>query len=57
MFYSAKEFVERRARRIGRAEGRAEGRREERDRIYRAAAARGVEIPPELAKILADDAE
>ena len=57
VFYSAKEFVEKRARRIGRAEGRVEGKQEERERISREAAARGVEIPPELAKILADDAE
>ena len=65
VFYSAKEFVEKRARRIGRAEGiadgiargRNEGKQAERDRISRAAAAQGVEISPELAKILADDAE
>ena len=69
MFYAAKEFVEKRARRIGHAEGRAEGRQEgraegraegrqlERERINRTAAAQGVPIPPEIAKILADDAE
>ena len=57
MFYAAKEFVEKRARRIGRAEGRAEGRQEERERINREAAAQGVQIPPELAKILANDTE
>ena len=65
MFYAAKEFVEKRARRIGRAEGRAEGieegrqegRRLERERINRAMASQGVPIHPELAKILADDTE
>ena len=65
MFYAAKDFVEKIAHRIGYAEGRlegitegrVEGRRAERERIYRTAAARGVEIPPEIAKILAADAE
>ena len=69
VFYAAKEFVEKRARRRGRAEGRVEGiaegfakghtkgTQDERDRISRAAAAQGVEISPELAKILADNAE
>ena len=56
VFYSAKEFVEKRARRIGRVEGRIEGRQEERERINREAVERGVEISPEMAKILADDA-
>ena len=53
MFYAAKEFVERIARRIG----RAEGRRAERERIRRAVAVQGIQISPELAKILAADAE
>ena len=57
MFYAAKEFVERRSRRIGRAEGRAEGMRAERERINRAVAERGVQISPEMAKILAGDGE
>ena len=73
VFYAAKEFVEKRARRRGRAEGRVEGiaegiqkghrqgrqegRQEERERISQAAAARGVVISQELAEILADDAE
>ena len=61
VFYAAKEFVEKRARRRGRVEGIAEGikkgQQAERDRISRAAAARGVEISPEMAEILADDAE
>ena len=69
VFYAAKEFVEKRARRRGRAEGRVEGIAEglqkghrqgqqaERERISRAAAARGVAISPELAEILAEDAE
>ena len=57
MFYAAKEFVEKRARRIGRAEGREEGKQAERERINRAMASQGVPISPELAKILADDTE
>ena len=65
VFYAAKEFVEKRARRRGRAEGIAEGfakghtkgTQDERDRISRAMAARGAEISPELAEVLAEDAE
>ena len=65
VFYAAKEFVEKRARRKGRVEGIAEGiqkghrqgQQAERERISRAAAARGVAISPELAEILAEDAE
>ena len=61
MFYSAKEFVEKRARRRGYAEGYAQGLKEsrqaERERICREVAARGVQISPEIAKILAGDAE
>ena len=53
MFYAAKEFVEKRARRIG----HAEGKQAERERINREMKAQGVPIPPELAKILADDTE
>ena len=53
MFYDAKDFVEKIAHRIG----RAEGRRAERERIRREVAARGIQISPELAKILAADAE
>ena len=56
MFYAAKEFVEKIARRIGHAEGFEQGRRLERERINQAVAAHGIPIPPELAKILADDA-
>ena len=68
MFYSAKKFVERRSRRRGRFEGYAEGfkegwreglpegRQAERERINREVAERGVQISPELAKILAGDA-
>ena len=55
MFYAAKEFVEKIARRIGYAEGRAEGQQLERERINQAVAAQGIPISPELAKILADD--
>lgn len=64
MFYAAKEFVEKIARRIGHAEGHAEGfeqgrqegRQLERERINQAVAAQGIPISPKLAKILADDA-
>ena len=59
MFYAAKEFVEKIARRIGHAEGFEQGRQEgqlaERERINQAVAAQGIPISPELAKILADD--
>lgn len=51
MSYAAKGFVAKIVRRIGR---RAEGKRAERERINRTAAARDVQISPELAKILAD---
>ena len=49
VFYSAKEFVEKRARR--------KGRQDERERIKREMEAQGVEISPELAKILTRDVE
>ena len=49
VFYAAKEFVEKRARR--------KGRQDERERIKREMEAQGVEISPELAKILTRDAE
>ena len=68
MFFAAKEAVERRATRRGRAEGivegRAEGieegRRAERERIARMLAEYGVDVSPELACKLngsGDDAE
>ena len=68
MFFAAKEAVERRATRRGRAEGivegRAEGikegRRAERERIARMLAEYGVDVSPELARKLngsGDDAE
>ena len=57
VFYAAKEFVEKRAIRKGLAVGLKKGRQEERERISREVAELGVEISPELAKILADDAE
>ncbi len=60
MIFAAKEAVERRARRKGRQEGREEGRqealREERERIERELAAlekSGVQVPPEVARIIA----
>ena len=64
MFFAAKEAVERRATRKGRAvgivegraegivEGRAEGRRAERERIARMLAEYGVDVSPELARKL-----
>ena len=60
MFFAAKEAVERRATRRGRAEGivegRAEGieegRRAERERIARMLAEYGVDVSPELARKL-----
>ena len=68
MFFAAKEAVERRATRRGRAEGivegRAEGieegRRAERERIARMLGEYGVDVSPELARKLngsGDDAE
>ena len=65
MFYAAKEFVAKGALRTGPAqswlkgyrEGWHEGRQLERERIKSAAAAQGVPIPPELARILAAAAE
>ena len=56
VFYSAKEFVEKRAIRKGIAVGLKKGRQAEKERISRAAAARGVVISPEMAEILAEDA-
>ena len=67
MFYSAKKFVEERSRRRGLFEGYAEGFKEgwrkglpegrlaERERINREVAERGVQLSPEMAKILAGD--
>ena len=64
MIFAAKEAVERKAmekgRREGREEGRQEGRQEgqeaERDRIERELAAlekNGINVPPEIARIIA----
>ena len=59
MWFAAKEAVEKRAtergRREGRQEGRREGRREERQRISKALAEHGVELPPEIARILSGE--
>ena len=60
MFFAAKETVERRAKRRGRAEGIEEGRRAERERIARMLAEYVVAVSPELARKLngsGDDAE
>ena len=56
MYFAAKEFVERRAEERDRRK-LEEGRKAERERIQRELAARGVPITPELASILADEAE
>ena len=52
MFFAAKETVERRAKRRGRAEGIEEGRRAERERISRMLAEYGVDVSPEFARKL-----
>ena len=51
MWFAAKEAVEKRAT----ERGRREGRREERERISKALAQHGVELPPEVAGILAGE--
>ena len=51
MWFAAKEAVEKRAT----ERGRREGRRAERERISKALARHGVEIPPEVARILAGE--
>ena len=58
MFFAAKEAAERKARARAlrdRERGLQEGRREERERIRKALEQKGLSMPPELAKILADD--
>ena len=55
VIFAAKEAVERRAMEKGRKVGLEEGRQEERERIAQALKQQGVEIPPELARILASD--
>ena len=60
MWFAAKEAVEKKAmekgRLMGLAEGREEGRREERRRIGQALERQGVNITPEIARILDDKA-
>ena len=51
MWFAAKEAVEKRAT----ERGRREGRREERERISEVLAQHGVELPPEVAGILAGE--
>ena len=57
MIFAAKEAVEKRAmekgRKVGLEEGRQEGRQDERERIVKALEQHGVEIPPEVARLLA----
>ncbi len=57
MWFAAKEAVEKRATERGRREGRREGQREERERISKALAEHGVELPPEVAGILAGEGD
>ena len=54
MWFAAREAVERRATQRGRREGLREGRQEERDRITKALAEHGVELPPEIASMLSN---
>ena len=56
MIFAAKEAVERKAMEKGRKEGRQEGQEAERDRIERELAAlekNGINVPPEIARIIA----
>ena len=61
MFFAAKQAAERKARERGRREGIKEGlkagRQTERERINAALEQHGVQLTPELAKILAGDEE
>ena len=52
VIFAAKEAVERRAMEKGRKVGLEEGRQEERERIVQALEQHGVEIPPEVARML-----
>ena len=52
VIFAAKEAVERRAMEKGRKVGLEEGRQEERERIAQALEQHGVEIPPEVARML-----
>jgi predicted transposase YdaD len=61
MLFAAKEAVERKARERGRREGIQEGiragRQTERERINAALEQQGVELTPELVKLLSGDDE
>ena len=61
MLFAAKEAVERKARERGRREGIQEGiragRQTERERLVAALEQQGVQLTPELARILAGDDE
>ena len=57
MWFAAKEAVEKKAAERGRREGRQEGRREERERISQALAELGINLPPEVASILANGSD
>ena len=56
MIFAAKEAVERKAMEKGRKEGRQEGQQAERERIERELVAlekNGIQVPPEIARIIA----
>ena len=59
MIFAAKEAVERRAmekgRRVGVQEGRQEGEQAERERIEKILKEEGIEISPEVARMIARD--
>ncbi len=57
VIFAAKEAVEKRAMEKGRKVGLEEGRQEERERIAQALEQHGVEIPPEVARLLARESE
>ena len=57
VIFAAKEAVEKRAMEKGRKVGLEEGRQEERERIGQALEQHGVEIPPEVARLLARESE
>ena len=57
VIFAAKEAVERKAREIGRKAGRQEGKQAERERIEKILKEEGVEISPEVARMIARDSE
>ena len=57
VIFAAKEAVEKRAMEKGRKVGVEEGRQEERKRIAQTLEQHGIEIPPEVARIIAREPE